>query len=235
MKSYDLIAITGVTRGLGSVLTEWLIDQGKTIVGCARSRTGIDELGRRFGGPHSFQAVDVTSTEDVRAWAGAVIESNGIPDLVICNASICNDASRKGWETSDEEFDRVLAVNINGTTNVCRAFLPQMVERGTGTLIGLSSRAGRKGLGNLAPYCAGKWAIEGFMKSVARDLPEGMASIPMNPGDINTDMFRSNWPDSAPNKPSPQEWVEIAGPFILGLGSEDNGESVTVPLPGYVL
>jgi hypothetical protein len=48
-------------------------------------------------------------------------------------------------------------------------------------------------------------------------------------------MFRSNWPDSAPNKPSAQEWVEIAGPFILGLGSDQNGESVTVPLPDYVL
>lgn len=74
-----------------------------------------------------------------------------------------------------------------------------------------------------------------MMKSFARDLPEGMASIPMNPGDINTDMYRSNWPDSAPDKPSREEWVEIAGPFILSLGGKDNGQSVTVPLPGYVL
>jgi NAD(P)-dependent dehydrogenase (short-subunit alcohol dehydrogenase family) len=235
MTSYDLIAITGVTRGLGSVLTEWLIAQGKTIAGCARSQAGIDALGGRFASPHSFQALDVTSAEDVKQWARSVIESNGSPDLVICNASICNDASRRSWELSDDEFDRVIAVNIGGTANVCRAFLPSMVERGTGTLIGLSSRAGRKGLANLAPYCAGKFAIEGFMKSVARDLPEGMASIPMNPGDINTDMYRSNWPDNAPNKPSPEEWVEIAGPFVPSLGSKDNGESVTVPLPGYVL
>ena len=235
MTSYDLIAITGVTRGLGSVLTEWLIAQGKTIAGCARSQAGIDALRDRFASPHSFHAVDVTSTGDVKQWAQSVIQSNGLPDLVICNASICNDASKRSWELSDEEFDRVIAVNINGTTNVCRAFLPSMVERGAGTLIGLSSRAGRKGLGNLAPYCAGKWGIEGFMKAVARELPEGMASIAMNPCDINTDMFRSNWPGSAPSKPSPEEWVEIAGPFILGLGSEDNGESVTVPLPDYVL
>ena len=52
---------------------------------------------------------------------------------------------------------------------------------------------------------------------------------------LQTDMLRSNWPDSAPDKPTTDEWVEIAGPFILGLGSGDNGESVTVPLPGYVL
>ena len=235
MTSYDLIAITGVTRGLGSVLTEWLIAQGKTVAGCARSQAGIEALRSKYADAHSFRAVDVTSSEDVKQWAGSVIDSTGVPDLIICNASICNDASKTGWETSDDEFNLVLDVNIKGTANVCRAFLPSMVERGTGTLIGLSSRAGRKGLAHLAPYCAGKWAIEGFMKSIARDLPEGMASIAMNPGDINTDMYRSNWPDNAPNKPSPREWVEIAGPFILRLGSKDNGESVTVPLPGYVL
>ena len=88
---------------------------------------------------------------------------------------------------------------------------------------------------NLAPYCAGKWAIKGLMKAIARDLPKTMASIPMNPCDINMDMYRSNWPDNAPNKPSPGEWVAIAGPSILGLGPEQNGESVMVPLPGYVL
>jgi NAD(P)-dependent dehydrogenase (short-subunit alcohol dehydrogenase family) len=168
MTSYNLIVVTGVTRGLGSVLIQWLIAQGKTVVGCARSQTGIKTLRDRFPIPHRFQALDVTSSKDVEKWAQSVIETNGIPDLVINNASICNDASKRSWELSDEEFNTVMAVNINGTANVCRAFLPSMVERGSGTLIGLSSRAGRKGLPNLAPYCAGKWAIEGMMKSIAR-------------------------------------------------------------------
>lgn len=233
--TYTRIAITGVTRGLGAALTNWFIAQGKTVIGCARSPSAIAELGQRFPSPHRFDALDITASESVKTWAQSVIEATGVPDLVINNASICNDASKRSWELSDEEFDRVIAVNINGTANVCRAFLPAMVERGQGTLIGLSSRAGRKGLANLAPYCAGKWAIEGLMKAIARELPQGMAAIPMNPCDIDTDMFRSNWPNSAPNKPSPEEWVEIAGPFILSLGSKDNGESVQVPLPDYVL
>jgi hypothetical protein len=62
-----------------------------------------------------------------------------------------------------------------------------------------------------------------------------MASIPMNPCDINTEMYRSNWPANAPSKPSPEEWVAIAGPYILGLDAQHSGESATVPLPGYVL
>jgi nucleoside-diphosphate-sugar epimerase len=49
--TYKLIAVTGVTRGLGSVLTNWLIAQGKTVVGCARSQSGIDALGARFPSP----------------------------------------------------------------------------------------------------------------------------------------------------------------------------------------
>ena len=71
--SYDLIAITGVTRGLGSVLTEWLIGQGKTIAGCARSQNGVDALNERFGDPHSFQAFDVTARDQVNDWAENVI------------------------------------------------------------------------------------------------------------------------------------------------------------------
>jgi len=81
----------------------------------------------------------------VKTWARSVIETNGVPDLVINNASICNDASKRSWELSDEEFAMVMAANINGTANVCRAFLPAMVELGQGTVIGLSSRAGLKG------------------------------------------------------------------------------------------
>ena len=145
MKPYSLIVITGVTRGLGSVLAQWLIEQGRTIAGCARTHSGVDALASRFPDPHSFHAVDVTSTADVRDWARSVIHTSGVPDLVINNASICNDASKRSWELSDGEFNSVMAVNINGTANVCRALLPAMVERGTGTLIGLSSRAGRRG------------------------------------------------------------------------------------------
>lgn len=107
MSSYDLIAITGVSRGLGSVLTQWLIDQGKTIAGCARSQEALDELSARFPAPHSFRALDVTSAADVRDWADSVIAQQGAPDLVVCNASIVNDASKRAWELSDEEFDQV--------------------------------------------------------------------------------------------------------------------------------
>ena len=107
MSSYDLIAITGVSRGPGSVLRQWLIDQGKTIAGCVRSQEALDELSARFSAPHSFRALDVTSAADVRDWADSVIAQQGAPDLVVCNASIVNDASKRAWELSDEEFDQV--------------------------------------------------------------------------------------------------------------------------------
>jgi NAD(P)-dependent dehydrogenase (short-subunit alcohol dehydrogenase family) len=57
--------------------------------------------------PHSFRALDVTSAADVRDWADSVIAQQGAPDLVVCNASIVNDASKRAWELSDEEFDQV--------------------------------------------------------------------------------------------------------------------------------
>lgn len=80
---------------------------GETIAGCVRSQEALDELSARFPAPHSFRGLDVTSAADVRDWADSVIAQQGAPDLVVCNASIVNDASKRAWELSDEEFDQV--------------------------------------------------------------------------------------------------------------------------------
>ena len=80
----------------------------------------------------------------------------------------------------------------------------------------------------MAPYCATKWAIEGLTQSLAQELPEGMAAVPLNPGVINTDMLRSCFGPSAADFVSAEEWAEIAIPFLLELGPGHNGQSLTV-------
>jgi NAD(P)-dependent dehydrogenase (short-subunit alcohol dehydrogenase family) len=80
----------------------------------------------------------------------------------------------------------------------------------------------------VAPYCASKWAIEGLTKSLAQELPAGMAAVPLNPGIINTDMLQQCWADGAAGYPKAEEWARTAAPFILKLGPKDNGRSVSV-------
>ena len=63
---------------------------------------------------------------------------------------------------------------------------------------------------------------------LAEDLPAGMAAVPLNPGVIDTAMLRQSFGGEAGGYPTPEEWVKKAGPFILGLGPEHNGQSLTV-------
>jgi NAD(P)-dependent dehydrogenase (short-subunit alcohol dehydrogenase family) len=133
------------------------------------------------------------------------------------------------WQVPAPEFSKLIDVNVKGVANVIRAFVPAMIEAGHGVIVNLSSGWGRSASPEVAPYCASKWAIEGLTKSLAQELPAGMAAVPLNPGVINTDMLQKCFGPSASHYPTAQEWAEQAAPFILGLGPKDNGQSLNVP------
>jgi NAD(P)-dependent dehydrogenase (short-subunit alcohol dehydrogenase family) len=222
------IVITGVTRGLGRALAEWYIAHGHTVAGCGRSGQQIFDLRFAHPEPHGFDPVDVSLPNKVALWAEKVLGTLGPPDFLINNAGLMNDPAPL-WKVPAEQFARVVGVNIVGVANVVRAFVPAMVERGTGVIINLSSGWGRGVAPNVAPYCGTKWAIEGLTKALAEELPQGMAAVPLNPGVIDTDMLRQSWGGEAGGFPKAEKWAETAAPYILGLGARDNGKSVSVP------
>jgi NAD(P)-dependent dehydrogenase (short-subunit alcohol dehydrogenase family) len=221
------VVITGVTRGIGRALAEWLIANGHTVAGCGRSGPAIFDLRFAHPEPNSFDAVDVTQPVKVALWAERVLGALGAPDFLINNAALMN-APAPLWKVPAQEFEKVVAVNVTGIANVVRAFVPAMVERGSGVVVNLSSGWGRSVSAEVAPYCATKWAVEGLTKALAEELPKGMAAVPLSPGVIDTDMLRMNFGDSASSYPKPEEWARRAGPFILGLGPKDNGRSLSV-------
>jgi NAD(P)-dependent dehydrogenase (short-subunit alcohol dehydrogenase family) len=229
MPQGKVILITGVTRGLGRAMVNEFAQLGHTVLGCGRSAKEMEKLRREFPKPHDFQPVDVSSDEQVKAWAGAVLASNGPPDLLLNNAGVIN-RNAPLWKVSASEFNQVVDVNLKGVANVIRHFVPAMVQRKRGVVVNLSSGWGRSTNAEVAPYCATKWAIEGLTQSLAQELPSGMAAIPLNPGIVNTDMLRSCFGDSASSYPSPEEWARIAVPFLLKLGPDDSGKQLTVPI-----
>ena len=222
------IVLTGVSRGLGRAMTDGFIARGHTVFGCARSADAIDELRGRHGRPHAFEVVDISRDEQVRAWADGVLADGGVPDLLINNAGLIN-RNAVLWEVSDEEFSRVIDVNIKGTANVLRHFVPAMVERERGVIVNFSSSWGRSTSPKVAPYCATKWAIEGLTRALADELPRGMAAVPFNPGIINTDMLQSCIGEGASFCPDAKAWAQRAVPLLLELGPANNGESMSVP------
>jgi NAD(P)-dependent dehydrogenase (short-subunit alcohol dehydrogenase family) len=222
------VVLTGVTRGLGHALAACLAVQGHRVAGCGRSRMKLEELRASLGEPHRFDLVNVASAIQVETWAEKVLESHGPPDLLINNAGVIN-ANAPLWEVPEEEFGLVVDVNLKGTYHVIRNFLPAMLERGSGVVVNFSSGWGRSTAAELAPYCATKWAIEGLTRSLAEELPRGLAAVAVNPGVIHTEMLESSYGKSARSYPGPEKWAERATPFLLSLGPEHNGKSLSVP------
>jgi NAD(P)-dependent dehydrogenase (short-subunit alcohol dehydrogenase family) len=228
MASSRIILITGVTQGLGRAMLDEFIQAGHTVLGCGRSQENIDGLNQKYGRPHEFYSVDISSDAAVKVWARVCLNLYGPPDLLINNAGVINNNARL-WDVKAKDFSEVIDVNLKGTANVIRHFLPAMMQRSNGVIVNFSSGWGRSTDANVAPYCASKWAIEGLTLSLAKELPPEMAAVPLNPGIINTEMLQTCFGSAADSYPSPAEWARAAVPFLLQLGPKDNGKQLEVP------
>lgn len=222
-----VVLITGVTKGLGEVMTEKFVSLGHRVIGCGRRAEAIEALRVQHKSPHRFDVVDVSSDAEVAGWAKSVLSEFGPPDLLLNNAAVINRNAAL-WDVPVEEFDAVIDINIKGTANVVRHFAPAMIERRCGVIVNFSSGWGRSASSDVAPYCASKWAIEGLTQSMAQELPDGMAAVPLDPGIISTEMLRRCFGASASRYPEPDQWVEVAVPFLLQISAKDNGKPLSV-------
>jgi NAD(P)-dependent dehydrogenase (short-subunit alcohol dehydrogenase family) len=228
MPDSRLIVITGVSRGLGRAMTEGFIRAGHRVAGCARSNQAIAELGKQFPAPHRFAVVDVSDHQQVESWTTGLLGDVGPPDMLINSAALINETAPL-WAAGVDEFSQMVDTNIKGVFYTIRHFVPAMIGRGRGVIVNFSSGWGRSTSPGVAAYCTTKRAIEGLSRGLADDLPETMASVALNPGVIHTDMLEICFSQGAASYPEPEAWGDVAVPYILGLGPEDNGQSLSVP------
>ncbi|EMX0192962.1 SDR family oxidoreductase [Bacillus cereus] len=223
------VIITGVTQGLGRTMVDRFDELGWNIYGCGRSKDKIEELKKQYSKIHDFQVIDVSDSQQVNNWANYILNRHTAPDMIINNASIVNQNAQL-WKITAQEFENVMNVNVNGVVNVIRAFVPAMVARKEGIIINMSSSWGREGEAELAPYCASKFAIEGITKSMALELPHGMAVVALDPGgSISTPMLKSCAPQYINESPTPETWSHKATQYILNITIDKNGDSLTCP------
>jgi short-subunit dehydrogenase len=183
-----VVMITGASSGIGRGLATELASKGAKIGLVARRADALRELqsdiealgGRAFSAPGDVR--DAASMRDV---ADSITTELGSIDILIANAGI--GTSTDGAEVSGEEVANVINVNVIGTANSVAAVLPQMVKRGQGQLVGISSLAAYRGLPRSAAYCASKAAVSAFFESLRLDLePRGIAVTIIHPGFIKT-------------------------------------------------
>ena len=221
------IVITGVTRGLGRAMARFFAGQGHRVAGCGRDPEKLASLREELGAEAELAVADVTNEAEVGAFARAVLKRFGAPDLLLNNAALIN-RSAPLWEVTEDDFSRVIDVNLKGVHRVIRHFVPAMIDGGRGVIVNFSSGWGRSTSPEVAPYCATKYGIEGLSAALAQELPRGMASVALNPGIIDTEMLRSCFGGGAGGYEGPDRWVKKAGPFLLRLSARDNGASLSV-------
>lgn len=228
MAARRIVLLTGATRGIGRAMAEEFARLGHVVIGCGRSHADVASLRQKLGKPNDVYEVDVASDEEVKSWASLVLASHGTPDLLLNNAGVIHPNARV-WEVSARDFEKVVAVNLIGTVNVIRHFVPGMVKKKKGIVVNFSSGWGRSTDAEVAPYCATKWGVEGLTLAMAQELPSGMAAVSFNPGLINTEMLQACFGKSASNYASPGSWAKTAVPFLLKLCASDNGKQLDAP------
>ena len=202
--------VTGGTRGIGRAIVMDLAAQGADIALNYRKSADLAqehaETIRGMGRRALVVQADVSSFDDAQAMVQKVLDELGQVDILVNNAGMNWDGVV--WKMTEEQWDRVINVDLKGTFNYTRAATPAFREQGTGKIVNITSINGLRGKFGQTNYSAAKAGVIGFTKACARDL--GRYSINVNavaPGLIETEMV----------KEAPEKVRELAlGEIVLG-------------------
>jgi 3-oxoacyl-[acyl-carrier protein] reductase len=198
MRFRDQVAIiTGAAKGIGRSITLALVGEGAKVVPVDVNGEALQNLRveiEKQGGQALPVACDISQSTDVTRMVEESLKAFGRIDLLVNNAGII----RRGTiETiTEEDWDRVIAINLKGTFNCCRAVVGPMKLQGSGRIVNVSSIAGKLGDITSAPgYGSSKAGADALMKTLARQLaPSGIRVNAVAPHAIETEMS-AQWPD----------------------------------------
>jgi NAD(P)-dependent dehydrogenase (short-subunit alcohol dehydrogenase family) len=207
--------ITGAERGLGRALALALAARGARIVASGLEREPLDALRaiiEAAGGQALAVPCDVRNRAEIEVLVGAAVAAFGAVDLLVNNAGITLGGDIR--LVSDDEWERVLDVNLRGAVRTVGAVLPEMMARGRGHIVNVASAAGLAAPALWIPYAASKFALVGFSEGLHAALrPHGIAVSVACPMWLQTDMHASTRPRLAGPPPGhatrrpPPGWV----------------------------
>lgn len=185
--------ITGSTKGIGRGIAEYFAEEGAAVVISGRSEMeGAETVQtiKKSGGDALFVAADVSSRSENEKLYQAARKNFGIPDIIVANAGMLGLGSLTG--TPSELWHKTFNVNIHSLFYLLKAAIPDMKNRGGGSIIIMGSLASQKGFPNHAAYCATKGAVESLVRQAAVDAAPKVRINMIAPGAIDTELYRSS-------------------------------------------
>lgn len=206
------VLVTGGGRGIGEAIVRTLANKYKVAFTYNQSEEKALSLEKELEGRVKAFKCDVSSAEDVKRMANEVRSSFGKINMLVNNAGV--SMTKLFQDLSDDDWRKVMGVNLDGTFFVTREFVPDMISAGFGRIVNVSSMWGISGASMETAYSASKAGVIGLTKALAQELaPSGITVNAVAPGAIDTDMMHEY---------SPDEISDFASTIPLGrLGTPD--------------
>jgi len=205
MLTDQVALVTGAGRGIGRAISLALADAGCHVAAFARSLDEIEEtasLIRDKGRRAVAIPCDVASPAEITRAHREAVEALGPIDILVNNAGFF--VLRPILQTSLEDFEQTMAVNLRATFLLTQAVLPSMIERRRGTILNTASTSSKRWYVGQGAYCAAKHGVLGFTKVLAEEMrPHNIRVSAICPGGVNTRMVQEERDDIVP-----EEWMD---------------------------
>lgn len=223
------VLITGASSGIGAALARHLAAQGDTVGLVARREDRLAEVlaDCRATAPDSAMWVaDIGERDAARRIVDTAWDHWGGVDVLVNNAAI--PGVRPVTRATPEEVERVMDVNFHAPVRLALAVLPRMLERGSGTVMNVSSLGGRLGIPRESAYCASKFALCGWTEAVKLDLWDSPVRVKLViPGAVDTEIWDKPDEEGAAYDGPKVPAAEVAGDMAAAL--DDDGFEYYLP------
>jgi 3-oxoacyl-[acyl-carrier protein] reductase len=191
MSNLKAALVTGGGRGIGRETAILLSKKGLNVIICSRTQKEIDSAVKEIKSIGYGQIIgrkcDVSVYSQVNNLVNEALEIYGRIDVLINNAGITY--VKKLIDTSEEQWDHTLDVNLKGAFLLCKVIVPHMIKNNCGVIINVSSGAGKVGFEDISAYCASKFGMIGLTESLAREVANyNIRVMTICPGEVATKM-----------------------------------------------
>jgi len=215
--------VTGASSGFGRAIAEAAVAAGDTVIGTARRTEALDDLVAAYPDRVEAISLDVTDGERIDVVAADVLARYGRVDVLVNSAGRTQVGAFE--ETTDRELRDLFELHVFGPARLTRALLPQMRERGSGSVVNISSFGGQLSFAGFSAYSATKAALEQLSEGLADEVaPFGIKVLIVEPGAFRTNLFGKDAAYFSEENPAYREKVGATRQMVQGSGGSQPGD-----------